>query len=75
MVIGGGLIGKKKIDQEHCPVCGKEFDVIEPAVHMDARGPFYAYCACDSCRKAWEIGQFRRGSSEIGRREVEFVDK
>ena len=64
----------KEIDQEHCPICGREFDIVDLAVHMDARGPSYSYCACSTCRRAWEIGQLKRGSTIIERREVEYED-
>ena len=68
--IGG--FGMEKVDQTHCPICGREFDIMEPAVHMDARGPSFAYCACNICKKAWEIGQFRRGDTTVGIREVDY---
>ena len=64
----------KEIDQEHCPICGREFDIVDLAVHMDARGPSYCFCACSNCKRAWEIGQFKRMSTKIERREVEYGD-
>ena len=63
-----------EIDQEHCPICGLEFDTIELAVFFGARGPSYSYCACSKCKKAWEIGQFKFGSTKIERREVKYVE-
>ena len=65
---------KNEINQELCPICRREFDVLDLAVHMDARGPSYSYCACSTCKRAWEIGQFKRGSTKIERREVEYKD-
>lgn len=64
----------EKIDQEHCPICGREFDIMEPAVFFGARGPSYAYCACCKCKKAWEIGQFKFRSTDIERRGVEYFE-
>ena len=65
---------EKEIDQEHCPICGREFDIVDLAVHMDARGPSYCFCACSTCKQAWEIGQFKRGSTKIERRKVKYED-
>ena len=62
------------IDQEHCPQCGAEFDFTDMAVHMDARGPSYSYCACSWCKRAWEIGQLHFMSFETERREVEYME-
>ena len=64
----------KEIDQEHCPICGQEFDIEDLLVHIDARGPSYCFCACCNCKRAWHIGQFKRGSTKIERREVEYRD-
>ena len=64
----------EEIDQGHCPICGREFDNVDLAVHMGARGPSYSYCGCSRCKKAWEIGQFRSGSTRIERREVEYIE-
>jgi len=69
--VGGTM--KKEIDQEHCP-CGRKLDIFDLAVHMDARGPSYSFCACSRCKRAWEIGQFKRMSTKIERREVEYKD-
>ncbi|UCD13658.1 MAG: hypothetical protein JSW60_08890 [Thermoplasmatales archaeon] len=65
---------KKEIDQKHCPICGRKFDIDDLAVHMDARGPTYSFCVCSKCKRAWEIGQLKRGSTKIERREVEYKD-
>ena len=70
---GGGTM-KKEIDQEHCPICGRKFDIVDLVVHMDTRGPSYSYCSCITCKRTWEIGQFKRGSTNIERREVEYKD-
>jgi len=67
-------MAEEKIDQEHCPICGSEFDYVDLAVFFGARGPSYCYCACSKCKMAWEIGQFKFGSTEIERREVKYVD-
>jgi formate dehydrogenase maturation protein FdhE len=63
-----------EIDQEHCPICGREFDFTEPVVFFGARGPTYSYCNCSKCKRAWEIGQFKFGSTKIERREVEYIE-
>ena len=65
---------EKEIDQEHCPLCGRKFEIVDIAVHWDARGPSYCYCACTHCKKAWEIGQLKYMSSKIERREVKYID-
>jgi hypothetical protein len=62
----------EKIDQGHCPICGREFDIVDLAMHWDARGPSYSYCACRKCKRAWEIGQLRYMCGEIERREVKY---
>jgi len=64
----------EQIDQKHCPICGAEFDNIDIACFFGARGPSYCYCACSKCKKAWEIGQFKFGSTAIGRREVKYIE-
>jgi len=64
----------EQIDQEHCPVCGQEFDYEEMVAYNGARGPTYSYCACSKCKKAWEIGQLRFGSTQIERRAVEYYE-
>ena len=63
-----------EINQEHCSICGREFDIVDLVVHMDAWGPSFSYCSCLKCKRAWEIGQFKRGSNKIERREVEYKD-
>ncbi len=60
--------------QERCPVCGEEFDIVEPVVHFGARRHSYIYCECSKCKKAWEIGQFKFGLTKIELKEPEHVD-
>ena len=67
-----GVEVPKDYDQLTCPICGRPWDCMEPAVHMDARGPSYSYCACNHCQKAWELGQFRRMDTTISIREVQY---
>ena len=61
------------IDQEHCPICGREFDSVELVVHFGSRRHPYSYCVCSKCKKAWEIGQFKFGSTKIEIKEPESV--
>jgi hypothetical protein len=64
----------EQIDQAHCPICGTEFDIVDIACFFGARGPSFCYCACSTCKKAWDIEEFKFGSTAIGRREVEYVE-
>jgi len=64
----------EEVDQEHCSVCGRKFDIVEFAVHWDARGPSYSYCACSKCKKAWHIGQLKWKSTKIERREIKYQE-
>ena len=64
----------KKTVQERCPICGREFDIVEPVVHFGARRHSNIYCECSKCKKAWEIGQFKFGLAKIELKEPEHIE-
>lgn len=61
--------------QERCPICGGEFDIVEPVVHFGTRRHSYLYCECSRCKKAWEIGQFKFGLTRLELKEPEYSKK
>lgn len=45
-----------EIDQEHCPICGREFDTMEPMVFFGARGSHMVIVPAPSIRRHGRLG-------------------